>query len=161
MSIKYKLENAFRYVVENGLAEDSPIQVITSLENQNTTIRDRRLVINALNGVAVTPKSRTLRYRVELMYESSADVEARIEGDPEPPDPATVFREDVETIHRILEENAQTLAERLSEARAEVGAFTCFLVSLIGELESLAQPAQRVFQDRWGYMCTVAEQDST
>lgn len=158
MSIKYKLENAFRQVIEEGLeaGEHGTLQVLTSLENQQTTLETRRVIINAKGGAAVTPKSRTLRYRVEVMYERSAD---RQEPDTEAPEQS--FSHECGIIHRILEDQETPLADLLSAARDTVGPFTCFLVSLVGEIDADAPAGSRMFRDVWAYDCTVCESDNT
>lgn len=174
MSLRRKTELAFKALLLAGRPApvDPPIaavtaQILTGYENQTKTKLTQRVVINAISGPPVSPKSRNIRMRVEILVETSADLQEADDTETEQDEttPEESHAALTKQVHQIID--TSNLVARLQalggqsfqvgETVYQIGDFTCFGIVPLGELEVPPRPQSRVFRDAWGYRATVAE----
>jgi hypothetical protein len=159
MSLRRKTELAFKALLVAGLpAPHDPVVVgidvlllFTGYEPQTSIPGKQRVVINAISGPLVTIKSRNVRMRVEVLVETSADVQVGDATAREVSHSALVLQ-----AHQILDTSDLVTRLQALGGQADIGDFTCFGVSPLGELELPPKTGSRVFRDAWGYQAIVA-----
>jgi hypothetical protein len=170
MSLGRNLELCGRKVlVAAGVAIEPPEDLTTTnslvamLKWQNQEITLARYVVQfgAIRAATVSAKSRTLRYRFEVLLRSDPD---RREGDAVTPE--AKHATNIRAVHMALEDvapgivNQHPIVKLFNDARTALGLeCTVFHVLPVGELE--VQKKDRAFYEGWAYLITCAEGVST
>jgi hypothetical protein len=142
-------------------SEANAMKVLLRHENQENTLAKYSVILNAVKAGMVSPKARTMRYRLEVVVRSTADKQ---DGDEVAPE--LVHATKVDLVHQAFDDQAPAIARQhpiiglFNAARTTLGLqFTAFFVVPIGELQ--IDRKDRAFYDGWAYLITCAEHVST
>lgn len=156
MSIRRKTELAFKGILDD--AAISGVQVLTSQNAQTTVKAKSRVVIRAMGGAQVTPRSRNIREMVIVSVESQANQDRSTDSDP-----VDDHIERVRLVCAALNDIPGGLAAALSAQRSKPGVspFYCSGIVPQGEYDDPPATEEAILRDSLAYVATVAETDST
>lgn len=169
MSLGRNLELCARKVLRDyGVeSEANAMKVLLRHENQTNNLARFTVNLQAIRAAVVSAKARTLRYRLEVIVRTAADIEIAV-----PPaagqEPETLHAAKVDLCHKALDDQAPGLPRQhpilywFNLARTTLDLqCTVLMVVPIGELEIRPKAGERAFYDGWGYLITCAEGVST